>query len=88
MPPKVKQMILEQEEQKIYEQIKELGYRIKEGLLESDRYILGIYKGIGEGSLTLIIWKDRTYSCTDNSITLKLHQLLHRLFKVWGWFDE
>lgn len=88
MPPKVKQMIKEQQEQEIFKQIKELGYGIKEGLFDSDRYILCIYEGIGKDSLTLIIWKDKTYSCSDNAIPLKLHQLLHKLFEIWGFFDE
>lgn len=83
MPTKVN---IEKEEQ-IFKEIKELGYGVKQGLLKSDNYILVIYKGIGEGSLTLIIWKDKSYSC-DNSIPVKLHQLLHKLFELWSWFDE
>lgn len=87
MPPKVAQMIREQEEQKIFKEFEELGYNIT----TNDKYLV-----IFDSNKQFII--DKTYkeyfvSNWSNEhnryrINLQEHQLLHKLFELWGWFDE
>ena len=88
MPPKVKQMIKEQEEQKIFKEFEELGYTI-----ENIGSIL--YLRNKEQDVDIKIWIfGKEYSCSIynrslvSMITLQEHQLLHKLFEIWGWFDE
>lgn len=84
MPPKVAQWIIEQEEQKIFKEFEELGYRVCYN--KNDFNILALYND-KQGS-TINVFEDKTYNCSYTDITLKEHQLLHKLFELWGWFDE
>ena len=81
MPPKVAQMIKEQEEQKIFKELEELGYEIDQCI------IMGLSQVCIENDwLEIVIYKtDKTYRVWRGSVPMKIHQLLHRLFKIWGW---
>lgn len=100
MPPKVAQMIKEREkekeEQKIFKEFEELGYKWK----EDEIFITLINQK--NGKCIKINKNLKDYKCYDlfmtptllhtNNIalwvTLQEHQLLHRLFEIWGWFNE
>lgn len=87
MPPKVAQWIKEQEEQKIFKEFEELGYHI----ITNDKYLV-----IFDSNKQFIIDKTQQEYFVSNwsndhdryRITLQEHQQLHRLFELWGWFDE
>lgn len=81
MPPKVN---IEQEEQKIFKEFEKLGYSVCYN--KNDVNILALYNN-KQGS-TINVFADKTYSCRYTDITVKEHQLLHKLFELWGWFDE
>lgn len=89
MPPEVKQMIKEQEEQKIFEEFEELGYRIYG---KNDYYIFLVNN---QTNRTINIHlKSKMYekfykgiATITSAFTMKEHQLLHKLFTLWGWFD-
>lgn len=89
MPPKVKQMIREQKEQKIFKEFEELGYRI----FAIENYNICLYKyyeKYNEEYAITIDLKNKCYYCDDMDIVIdmKIHQLLHKLFELWGWFDD
>ena len=89
MPPKVAQMIREQEEKKILKEFEEdLEYRINTN--DEKWLILSQY-----GKHIDINKKNKTYECylldvgtPYVPIEIKEHYLLHKLFELWGWFDE
>lgn len=83
MPPKVKQMLKEQEEQKIFKQFEELGYKVSEKLAYGRSLI--IEKGY---SIVVQIYISQKKYHTVGYIPVELHLLLHKLFEIWGWFDE
>lgn len=89
MPPKVKQMIREQEEQKIFKEFEELGYEIDE-IKGYNICLYKYYEKYDEDYAIIIDLKNKCYycECMDVVIDMKIHQLLHKLFKLWGWFDE
>lgn len=89
MPPKVKQMIKEQEEQKIYTEFEILGYEIQEltSYISMFNEIDGVYIYIDTRNKLYEKYDDFGENCSS-LITLKEHQLLHQLFELWGWFDE
>ena len=78
-------MIKEQEEQKIYKEFEKLGYRIiynNDDLLEFEhvKFLNNIeinkeHKWYGNSSENII------------QLDMKEHQLLHKLFELWGWFE-
>ena len=86
MPPKVAQWIIEQEEQKILKEFEELGYEC----IINDKYFLEL-RAKRICNLIHISKKYKWYG-TDSEDILQIgmqeHQLLHKLFELWGWFDE
>lgn len=90
MPPKVAQMIREQEEQKIFKEFEELGYEI-----ERNTDISEIYLTNKKADCKIVIDKFKRfyyirefYSTEYQTLLLQEHSLLHKLFELWGWFDE
>lgn len=88
MPPKVAQMIREQEEQKIFKEFEELGYKI----FYNGAYVVLVndFKKIN----IFTVGNAYSYTCcsttpptTNAYLTMKEHQLLHRLFEIWGWLE-
>ena len=80
MPPKVAQMIRKQEEQKIFKEFEKLDWVI------DDEYDCVIFRQYFSYEI-LINKEDMTYR-SNISLNMKEHQLLHKLFELWGWFDE
>ena len=77
-------MIKEQEEQKIFKEFEDKGYKITEKIAFGQAFV--IEKGY---SLDVIVYKTkREYKTRLGEISIELHKLLHRLFEIWGWFDE
>lgn len=86
MPPKFKQMIKEQEEQKIFKELENKGYEIH----KIEGYNICLYKyyeKYDEEYAIIIDLKNKCYYCEsmDVVIDMKIHQLLHQLFEIWGW---
>lgn len=67
-------------EQDIFKEFEELGYHITKGLNSIKFYN-------NKNSKKIMIWNDKTY-IANAFFTIKEHQLLHRLFEIWGWVDE
>lgn len=87
MPPKVKQIIIEQEEQKIFKEFEELGYKKR----SSKFHYLYLRRFDEDGLIDeeiIINLRDKKYDKRYNFLTLQEHQLLHKLFELYGWFDE
>lgn len=91
MPPKVAQLIKEQEEQKIFKEFEELGYEI----VERNTDISEIYLTNKIVDCKIVINKFKKnyyvrefYTPEYQTVLLNEHQLLHRLFTIWGWFNE
>lgn len=83
---------IEQEEQKIFKEFFKIGFVIHYS--EDYKYLLDLIN-LEEMSIIKIDKKNEIYikvdSVTDNEfvpISKKEHQLLHKLFESWGWFDE
>ena len=84
--------LVEQYETPTLEEVKkeweELGYK----LIRNGDFIELLNKVKEE--VFIIDTKHKQYSKTDDRvkftlyITLEEHQLLHKLFEIWGWFDE
>lgn len=93
MPPKVKQMIKEQEEQKIFKEFEELGYENKIHPTYSHMVYLVSDDEDPDLVLTIYINKEsraywKTYTGAEfECFTLREHLLLHKLFELWGWFE-
>lgn len=85
MPPKVKQMIKEQQEQAIFKELEEFGWEYNEK--PNNKMLFERYSQEYDSYDFILIHKE-TKTYTSNSIDMKTHQLLHRLFEIWGWFDE
>ena len=74
-------------EQQILKKFEELGYEIKK-----EDTIIVITNHITT-TITINLTR-KYYICTGNDglsfqcISLQEHQLLHELFKCWGWLDE
>ena len=86
--------IKEQEEQKIFKEFEELGYHIHyfyddKGIITAKRITKYISSKKDNGYQLEIYcsFKDKTYS-SNFILDMQLHQLLHKLFEIWGWFDE
>ena len=85
-------------EEDIFKEFENLGYECvfsnnKKHLVlmknvKKDKYDGDYSKIISINSITknYSCYIDESYSFDD--ITLKEHQLLHRLFEIWGWVDE
>lgn len=90
MPPKMKQMIKQQQEQAIFKEFEELGYEMwhykKENVFEFNKYDTsnGNFFFLGKIEFDL---DDKEY-WSDIKFTMKEHQLLHFLLEIWGWLDE
>ena len=84
MPPKLAKQIIEQEEQKIFKEFEEMGYEIEQGI------IMGLNQvRIENDWLEIVIYKtEKTYRVWRGAVSMKVHQLLHKLFELWGWFNE
>ena len=85
MPTKI-----EQEEQKIFKEFEELGYGI-----ERNTDISEIYLTNKRADCKIVINKFKEtyyvrefYTNEYQMLLQKEHQLLHKLFELWGWFDE
>lgn len=80
----------EQKEQKIFKEFEKFGYEIK---INNDDVLQFIVK---EEDINLKINKkfkkyEKFYYggiIVSEHIDLEEHQLLHKLFSIWGWFDE
>ncbi len=72
-------------EQEIFKEFETLGYQhIDYRNVDEMRLLTFVNKG-----KKINIWFDRSYSIpNDYDLTLREHQLLHKLFEIWGWFDE
>lgn len=77
-------------EQEVFDEFEELGYKIKinnddvlQFIVKDEDVVLEINKKFKE-------YKEFCYCgiLLPENITLKEHQLLHKLFSIWGWFDE
>lgn len=80
----MKQLILEQEEQKIFKEFEKLGYEVRQGKILGQSQVI-----IENDWLEIVIYKyEGTYRVWRGSVPIKIHQLLNKLFKLWGWFDE
>ena len=81
MPPKVAQWIKEQEEQEIFKKFEELGYEVRQGKILGQSQVI-----IEDDWLEIVIYKyEGTYRVWRGSVPIKIHQLLHKLFEIWGW---
>ncbi len=89
MPPKVSQRIREQEEQKIFKELEELGWKV---IFNNNCYL----KLINKWHCTILIDKTlEAYECYcttmqgeikfSSFIKVKTHRLLYKLFELWGW---
>ena len=84
MPPKVAQWIIEQEEQKILKQFEEKGYKGSEKIA----YGRALFIERNYDLEICVYISKKEYKTRLGVITVELHQLLHKLFELWGWFDE
>lgn len=87
MPTKVN---IEQEEQKIFKEFKERGYVIEQNPNTSEIYLISI-----EFDCKIVINKFKKYyyirefyTPEYQTLLLEEHILLHKLFELYGWFDE
>lgn len=73
-----------EEEQKILKKFEKMGYEIEQGI------IMGLNQvRIENDWLEIVIYKtEKTYRVWRGAVSMKEHQLLHKLFELWGWFDE
>lgn len=70
-------------EQEVFKELEEKGYKITEKIAFGQSFV--IEKG---HILEVIVYKTkREYSTRLGEISLELHQLLHKLFSIWGWFE-
>ena len=84
MPPKLAHQLAEQQ---ILKKFEELGYEIKkeDTIIVITNYITT--------TITINLTR-KYYICTGNDglsfqyISFQEHQLLHELFKCWGWINE
>lgn len=79
-----------QPEQAIFKEFEEMGYEI-----ERNTDISEIYLTNKKADCKIVINKFKNfyyvrefYTPEYQTLLLKEHQLLHRLFEIWGWFDE
>lgn len=80
MPPKVAQMIKVQEEQKIFKEFERLGWKVIYRYKQDIDLVDSLNKRIS------IYFIEQSYFSTA-TLTMKEHQLLHRLFEIWGWLE-
>ena len=90
--PKIVEKLKEQEEQKIFKNFFKLGYSVH---YSEDNKDLIEFINVEEMSIIKINKKSKRYMKLDNviyssfvPISAKEHILLHKLFELWGWFDE
>lgn len=83
----------EQEEQKIFKEFEEANWYI----MENRPHIITFISSGNDFDHRIEIMKNRKeyraflksgYREIPYFITPKIHQLLHKLFELWGWFDE
>lgn len=110
------QRIIAQKEEKIFEQFKELGYKMDYKMEERRKKIEEECKWLVYNEKVIHLTRDfcqkydqcvekitydkeiiiytdlKKYRIVDRgngiNITIQEHQLLHKLFELWGWFDE
>ena len=70
-------------EQAIFKEFEELGYEIN----SSKEEMIVLYSQKRNNNHIFINKLTKSYSSHED-ITLQEHQLLHRLFELWGFFDE
>lgn len=71
-------------EEQVFEDFKKLGYTLVKGYKNEYLRLQGEWDDIS------ISFTDKSYCKTFGgydgvSITIKEHELLHELFKIWGW---
>lgn len=79
MPPKVKQMIKEQEEQKVLKEFEELGYEYEKIFCIQ---IINEKKGT-----EIYLTEECKGYIVKGHLNMQEHQLLHKLFELWGWLE-
>lgn len=82
----------QQQEQAIFKKLFKIGYSVQ---YSKDNEFLVDFYNVEEMSMIKINKKSKRYIKVDSiyytsfvPITYKEHLLLHRLFEIWGWFDE
>lgn len=91
MPPKLVQQNKEQEEQKIFKEFEELGYRFRESSINKNVIAIECFEENSNVFCKNRIWitkSKKSYWVGLGNISMQVHQLLHKLFKIWGWFDD
>lgn len=96
MPAKVAQWIIGQEEQKIFKEFKDWNIVINDRnqcvltkphpIIKDSIFRATINKEIKQYEVTL--YNQSNKEILHSMITMEFHQLLHKLFELWGWFDE
>ena len=74
-------------EEDIFKEFEELGYKKR----NSQFHFLYLRRFNEDGLIDeeiIINLRDKKYEKKYSFLTLQEHQLLHRLFEIWGWFDE
>lgn len=70
-----------QQEQKIFKELKNIGWEV------TFRNLKGIdFQNIIGQRISIYLTNKSYYS--KATLSSKTHQLLHKLFELWGWFDE
>lgn len=79
-------------EHKVFKELFKIGFSLHRS--EDNEFLLAFYN-VEEMSVINVNKKSKRYIKVDSvfyekfvPITLKEHQLLHRLFTIWGWIDE
>lgn len=76
-----------QQEQEIFKEFEKLGYEIYQ-----EKNYIAIKNKAKKTEITIKFNGKYYFKRNDDNfweiITFQEHQLLHRLFEIWGWFDE
>ena len=79
-------------EQEVFKKLFKIGFSVH---YSKDNEFLVDFYNVEEMSVIKIDKKNKRYIKVDSiyytsfvPISLKEHQLLHKLFEIWGWFDE
>jgi hypothetical protein len=79
----------QQQEQEILKEFEELGYEIERNIDISEIYLTNKKADckIVINKFKKIYYVREFYTPEYQMLLLNEHQLLHRLFEIWGWFD-
>lgn len=80
----------QQQEQKILKKFEELGYEIERNTDISEIYLINKKADckIVINKFNKCYYVREFYTPEYQTLLLNEHQLLHRLFEIWGFFDE